>query len=608
MIVPMTKYYFVLYHKTYRDFLEKLRETGLVDITTTGWEPTEEDRDLLTAIERHRQAPGRLEPIVREYGKQSAEPFSSPREAYDNYAEAIVNLDNLTAKLHHTEKETAQLEVWGDFSMERVRALAADGIKIRFFSAYSKDFMDNIEKWSESYTIERISEVEGITYFVVVTSPGEEVLINAQEQKQLTATHLDKIEEEKSLREQIARWQRVLLRVAASEKLMKRHERDSIEELQYRRVVESSHGEAEGALVVLQGWATQETSEQVDKLIDEHPDMIYIKSRPTPEDDTPVLLRNNKFARPFEFIGGFYSPPKYGTTDLTASFAPFYMIFFGFCLAEAGYGLLIVLAGLYMLIKGNANMKQLGKLTILCGLSGMAFGFLSGSFFGIQLAGVPAFERFHEIFLSPNHLFVLALVIGFVQLLFGMIVNIFTRTRLFGFKYALSSIGWVLVLCSTLTAAILPSAGIDSFTFASPLYWVLAGVGAFMMLFLNSPGKNPMANLGTGLWNTYNNVSGFVGDILSYIRLFAIGLSGGILALVFNDLAFGMTDGMPIVLRVILIIVILLIGHGINLFMSVLSSFVHPLRLTFVEFYKNAGFEPGQRIFTPFKKETENKL
>ena len=101
----------------------------------------------------------------------------------------------------------------------------------------------------------------------------------------------------------------------------------------------------------------------------------------------------------------------------------------------------------------------------------------------------------------------------------------------------------------------------------------------------------------------YNNLTGLLSDVLSYIRLFAIGLSGGVLALVFDTLASGFVpEGANIVVRLLIMIPILLIGHGINLFMSTISSFVHPLRLTFVEFFKNAGFEMAPRNFDPIRK------
>ena len=132
------------------------------------------------------------------------------------------------------------------------------------------------------------------------------------------------------------------------------------------------------------------------------------------------------------------------------------------------------------------------------------------------------------------------------------------------------------------------------------------GVGGVLMLVLNTPGRNPLVNFGAGLWDFYNNLTGILSDVLSYIRLFAIGLSGGILATVFNDLAQGLSPDIPVV-KVVVMVLILLVGHGINLFMSAISSFVHPMRLTFVEFYKNAGFEMALRPFDPLRKMNETK-
>jgi V/A-type H+-transporting ATPase subunit I len=122
------------------------------------------------------------------------------------------------------------------------------------------------------------------------------------------------------------------------------------------------------------------------------------------------------------------------------------------------------------------------------------------------------------------------------------------------------------------------------------------------MLFMNSPGKNPLFNFGLGLWNTYNDVTGFISDGLSYIRLFALGLSGGIQALVFNQLALEMSPDI-VVLRQLVMVLILLVGQGITLFTATLGAFVHPLRLTFVEFYRNAGFVDGGRAYRPLRKE-----
>ncbi|MBR2424882.1 MAG: hypothetical protein IKB18_06895 [Tidjanibacter sp.] len=108
-------------------------------------------------------------------------------------------------------------------------------------------------------------------------------------------------------------------------------------------------------------------------------------------------------------------------------------------------------------------------------------------------------------------------------------------------------------------------------------------------------------NFGSGLWDTYNNLTGLLGDVLSYVRLFAISLSGGALAVVFNDLAASLAPDIPVAKQLVMFL-ILAFGHGINIFMSAIGAFVHPMRLTFIEFYKNAGFEAATRIYTPFRK------
>ncbi|MDE7123454.1 MAG: V-type ATP synthase subunit I, partial [Alistipes sp.] len=184
---------------------------------------------------------------------------------------------------------------------------------------------------------------------------------------------------------------------------------------------------------------------------------------------------------------------------------------------------------------------------------------------------------------------------------------VWVTARTFGFKYALGALGWLIILLAGSVAGGLPMLNeawvIPGFTSSSPAFYGVVGAGAVLMLFLNTPGRNPLVNLGSGLWNFYNNLTGLLSDVLSYIRLFAIGLSGGVLALVFNSLADGFVpDGANIVVRILVMLPILLVGHGINLFMSTISSFVHPMRLTFVEFYKNAGFEMATRSFDPIRK------
>ena len=259
-----------------------------------------------------------------------------------------------------------------------------------------------------------------------------------------------------------------------------------------------------------------------------------------------------------------------------------------------------------MLVKNRkpGMMRQAAWFATLCGAMTVVFGLFCGSFFGISMKewfpGVPFFD-------FQGKFFSIALAIGLIQIMFGMLLKVIMISATAGFRYSLASLGWLLVIFGVSVAGGLPmldpSWVIPFYTTSSAAFYATLGVGVVLMLFFNSPGKNPFVNFGLGLWDTYNNLTGILSDVLSYIRLFAIGLSGGILATVFNALAAGFVpEGANILVRLLIMIPIRLVGHGINLFMSTISSFVHPMRLTFVEFYKNAGFEMSMRSFEPLRK------
>lgn len=605
MIARMSKYDLVLYAAQSSDFIETLRGLGLVDITTTGWEPSDEDRQLLLSIDNHTKAVDALRKF-REEDRFTATvtPFDSGEEAFNRYMTASQQSAALQAEIIRLQKTADELRPWGEFSVDILHKLTEQGVVLRYFFSNRSVYEKQIDEWSSLYTIAPVSESESNNYFVVVVRPGQEVILDAQEAKTPTMDYRQAEEQIAQARKNLEALDLEFSRAALSADAVRSHGAELKRRLEEIRVKNTARPEADGTLVILEGWAEETSSAKVDALLAEYPNVIYLKNTPTPEDNTPVKLRNRPFAHLFEVIGSMYAAPKYGTIDLTRFFAPFYMVFFGFCMAEGGYGLIIMLAGLAAIImgrkRGSSAMREIGTLTMLCGFSGMVFGLMSGSFFGLQMSEWEWLGGLRDHLLTPDILFPLSIGLGAVQVLFAMMINAYVTARSFGVKYALAQIGWIIVLLASAAAYFLPeSLGFD---LRSIPYLVLLGVGLVLMFFFNSPGKNPLVNFGLGIWNTYNNVSGLVGDLLSYIRLFAIGLSGGILAMVFNQLADGMSPDIPVVKQLVMVL-ILLLGHGINLFMCVLSSFVHPLRLTFVEFYKNAGFEASTRVFTPLKNE-----
>ena len=608
MIAKMSKYNFVLYAAQSEDFIEKLRGLGLVDITTTGWEPSEEDRQLRLDIEAGTKALDFLKAWAgeSEHNQTGAQPYASGEETFRQYAAAQRALAASRTEIARLEKSAEELRPWGEFDVARVQKLAGQGIVLRYFSAQRNTYDKMSAEWSEQYAVSEINRTDSTVWFIVVAAPGQEINLDAQEMKTPQMDVRQAGEAIAAEQAKVAALDAEFARAAASRELLAAYVASLKERLQGVKVEATARQAADGTLVVMEGWAETETSAKVDALLEEYPNVVYIKSDPTPEDNTPVKLKNGWFARIFELVGDMYARPKYGTLDLTPFFAPFYMLFFGICLNDAGYGLILLGMGLWLLRKNPkpGMMRQAAWFATMCAAATILFGLFCGSFFGMNLKdyfpSIPFFD-------FQGQFFSIALAIGMVQILFGMLISVVVTARTFGVRYSLGTMGWFIILLAASVAGGLPMLNekwvIPGFTTSSVAFYVVLGIGAVLMLFFNTPGRNPLLNLGSGVWNFYNNLTGLLSDVLSYIRLFAIGLSGGVLALVFNSLAEGFVpDGANIVVRILIMLPILLIGHGINLFMSTISSFVHPMRLSFVDFYKNAGFEMATRNFEPLQK------
>ena len=613
MISKMIRYDIVLYAGEQERFVNELRELGLVDITTTGWEPSERDRGLLLDIESHNKALEALAAFAKtEEYQADAEAYASGAEAYEMYTIARDKRQSLQQEVARLRKLADDVAPWGNFSAEDIERLASRGVAMRFFMAQAAVYERLVAEPIEGVTMAEVGRTSAAVYFVVITTDdtpividGQEVRLPEKDAEQLLAEVERLLAEDKALNATFSR-------VAASKELVEDECARLKEQLQGLKVGAMAGREAEGELLILEGWAEADTSERVDKMLEEYPYLVFERRDATIDDEAPVKLKNNKFARLFELIGSMYALPKYGTIDLTAVFGPFYMLFFAICLCDAGYGLVLLAAGLGLLMKGGPKLRQAAWLSIVCASCTVLFGFYANSFFGMAISDFAPVIKFLDF---QTQFFSISLAIGVFQILIGMAINIWMKAKLFGFTSTFGLLGWFIILFSGAVAVGLPmlneSLTIPFFTASSPLFYGMMGLGAVLMLLLNNIKRNPLINIGAGLWDTYNNITGLLSDVLSYIRLFAIGLSGGVLAQVFNSLAIGLSglsEGIGdsawyvVAVQILAASVILLIGHGINLFMSAISSFVHPMRLTFVEFYKNAGFEMGQRSFDPVRK------
>lgn len=601
MIVPMIKYSFLVYHRDFEGFLSKLQELGVVDVARENRSVDEEEKQIINRIDRIRLVKRLLQ--ERTLPDKAKTLTLSADEIADRVELLLKERDQLDNAIKKAQKELAEVKPWGDFDAELVKKLAEKGVTLRYFVATERSFN---EDWLTQYPIEVIGHEGNFIYFVLVDSGDAPIPDDVQEVRQPQFSAGAKQDEIAGYRQKIESIEQELDFLALYLDVLDSEESSLVNRLEFKVVASSADKQAENMVMVLQGWVPEERNQELVSFLDNE-QVIYISEKAQPHDDAPVLLKNNRFARLFEPISKLFALPVYAELDLTPFFAPFFMMFFGFCFGDAGYGLLFVIGATLYKFKAKPDFKPILTLIQLLGIATVLFGALTGTVFGFSLvdADIPALEGFKAYFFDQDKMFRLSLGLGLVQIIFGMGVKAGNLWIQHGFKHAISTISWIIFIVSTAVFYILgqnPENGVSLF---NPLHSVIAGIAAVGIFFFNSPGKNPLFNFGLGLWDTYNMATGLLGDTLSYIRLFALGLSSGILGSVFNSLAFGMSPDIPVVKQIV-IILILAIGHGINIFMSALGSLVHPMRLTFVEFYKNAGFTGGGREYEPFQRKTIN--
>lgn len=605
MIVKMTRYGFLLYHRDVEEFLLRLRELGMVDITLKHFSPTVEQSVAIEMAERYTRYARALRSV-----KVEGEAYGSVEEAVAAYEAATAKIAEMEASIARATAELEQLRIWGDFDPKQIDRLRDEGIVLRFYQTSAKQYKT---EWEENYAIEVVSRDSSTVYFVVAAT-GEDATrpldIMAIELRAPGSSVLQREIEIEDFIVQQASAQAVVARVALSIGAIKDRAAELNEQIDFAKVAASGDQYAEGALVFLEGWTPSDEQAKIVEFADAQ-EIVYTVEDAKIEQNPPIKLKNSFFARAFEPIGDLYMLPRYDELDMTPFFAPFFMLFFGMCFGDAGYGLLLIAAVVLFWKKIPQNFKGFAWLIIFLNIAAVIFGIFTGNFFGIELAKIPALVEFKNMFLVPNDVFYFSVGIGAVQLLFGLILRTLNRIKRGGsFVYGLSNIGWLILLFSSIVAFGAPAmAGMGigwvdtvaaNYGTSTLAYQITLYVGVALILLFSAPGKI-FASVGKGLYSFYEMATGLVGDLISYVRLFAIGLAGTIIAQVFNELSVGLSGDIPVV-SFLVMLVILAIGHGLNLFISALGAVVHPIRLTFVEFYKNAEFEGGGRRFTPFKR------
>lgn len=385
-------------------------------------------------------------------------------------------------------------------------------------------------------------------------------------------------------------------------------------------------------VALISGWIKEKDLARLKNALAQLPDLEMMLRDPSPNEDVPVDLENKRLIQPFEFITKIYGMPKYNEVDPTPFLAPFFFLYVGFCISDVGYGFILALVCWFVLKKFKMGPQglRLFRLFFFCGISTIIIGALTGSWFG-NLFDLLAqsnkiflpLKRFKDSLIildplkEPTKLLGIALMFGIIQVWFGNIVagigNIKNNRYL---DVVLDQIPMLTLLFGLTGLGLIFLKLLDKVHIT--LFQNSTLIGAIALILTQGRAEKTIGSkLFYGIYNLYSALSGYLSDVLSYSRLWALGLVTGVMATTINLISLQFSQILPqavpfinkinfikVVISSLVLIIIFILGHAVSFLMNLLGAFVHPLRLQFVEFFSKF-FKSSGSSFKPFKIETK---
>ncbi|MCD8208329.1 MAG: ATPase V [Bacteroidales bacterium] len=605
MVTKMTKYSFILLGEETEKFLLELQGMGILDITRSRKPVDGTSAAYLDRADKDKKALHFIEMAVEDAAKGKSAVANTAKVEGDPTTvvlNAHSRIDELKNEIRNLDKVRKDRLVWGGFNKESLMGL---GLDIRFYSVPVKKYDP---EWEQQYAIQIVSQDKNNVWFVTVAEKGEPYDFPYAELNTPDGSYEDTEAAIAADKEEIATLQNVILAAADCVPAIEADYGVQMTDLDRYLAGVVMEPAAEDKLNVFVGFAPTSSDAELCAKLNEM-GVFYMTEAATVEDNPPIKLKNNKFIRMFEVFTNMYGMPVYNEFDPTVILGPFYLLFWSLCMGDAGYGILLVLIGFFL--KRMKSMASLSSLVVTLGVGTFIVGLFLATFFGMNLLEVSWIPDWAKSCMLQGEIMgystamVLSILIGVVHICLAMVIKTAVFTKRFGFMHCISTWGWTLLIVGgVLVAAAAMLFNLDK-SITKIIVIVLGSISALGIFIFNNPKRNPLINIGAGLWDTYNMATGLLGDTLSYVRLYALGLAGGMLGNAFNDLSHMVMGDHITVYGVIFCVIILLIGHALNLVMSVLGAFVHPLRLTFVEFFKNSGFSGAGRNYNPLAVRTK---
>jgi len=582
MIVPMRKMTFIGVESDKERFLERLQEVGVVHLV----HPKEAVEPLELVKELARVTEARKFLSARAPQEKAAEPLAS--QAICATREELAQREGrLLGEITALKKEMALQEAWGDFDVEALEDLRRKGLHLQFFRVSQKVFEG--------------LPLNDVYHKVVGTSRGEICFVTVSLEpaswtipdEKIPSKSLSTIREELAAKgQELKELDEEYGRLAAHLDTLKKAETELSDLLEYRRAVLNAGIELNGHLFTVKCWSPLSEEELMSKVGSSF-SLYHYSEAPSDDEQVPVLITNKAAFDSGEDLVKVYSYPSYQDFDPSGFVLYCFAVFFGMIVGDAGYGL--TLLAITFLLKRKFKPKspfavRFFRLMYLLSASVTGFGILGAGYFGIQISPENPLLKLSLLDFNTkegqNGVMILSIIIGMIHISLSHLIK-FKNTR------AYASLGWVITIwAGYFLVNSKMGKGVDN---PPAMYGMI--VGLFIVFIFSSDRKNPILRLLEGL----NGLLGIVqifSDVLSYLRLFALGIATVYMAQTFNMLAKNIVQGVPYA-GYVFAVLILIAGHFVNLLLGVMGGVIHGLRLNFLEWYRWCFTGDGV-VYKPF--------
>ena len=620
MIRKMKKLSLFVFHEDKEKTLNDLASLGLVHIEIANGVSSENIENIASKKNEAIRAKSIINSSLSE-AKKNKKDISNLKvensskkasEVIDSILSISQSVDKLKAEREVLKKELSVIAPFGNFSFDKIKELEEKtDYDILFYSSTIREFNEYDFNSLKDIFAYPIKEESGKVYFIVFKKKGTEETLTFDMINMPSKSYDDINKELSRIDGEIENNENEIIKSqvyikAINEEIDNLNIYNHFEEAKESFIASES---TEGKILYVEAYIPKDKEVETKLFLNEKK-IAYILEEPSKTDNVPVELKNNKYAGAYEIITKLFQLPNYFEIDLTPMIAVFYPLFFSFCFGDSGYGLVLTvmsIIGLFTVLKGK--MRGVGILALTLGVCTIIMGVINGgSVFGVTISAntdIPLFAALNKYllitdsrenwFLTP---FNTALLVGVLHIFFALIVGVIDRIKTSDIGDIFAAVGKLLLIPGLVLWFLGDMQNMAVIKQFDKIYYILMLVGVVFLAILSNVGKKP--DILNSILGIYFAATGIMGDTLSYIRLFALGASGSILALVINQIgvSFKAIPGVGAVIMVVFLVV----GHVAIFALNILGAMVHPLRLTFVEFYNNVGFEGGGKEYKPLRK------